>query len=97
MGVGNNSLLSRPPPGDTETNKGASQWHADFSKLPRASSREGCCLTSSPGLSFPASKMGVAWWLRRTAALGLVITVTKPSWTVGRESQLWSLHRPPLM
>lgn len=58
------------------------------------SSREGCCLTSSPGLSFPTCKMRVTWWLWRTAASGLSITVTKPSWTVGQEAQLKSLHHP---
>lgn len=60
------------------------------------SSREGCYLTSMPSLSFPTCKMGVAWWLWRTAALGLAITVTEPSWTVGQEAQLQSLHHPNL-
>lgn len=32
----------------------------------------------------------------KTSALGLVITLTKPSWTVGQEAQLKSLHHPIL-
>lgn len=58
--------------------------------------REGCCLASLPGLSFPTCRMGVVRWLWRTAALGLVIAVTEPSWIVGQEVQLQSPHHSNL-
>lgn len=32
----------------------------------------------------------------KTSALRLVITLTKPGWTVGQEAQLKSLHHPTL-
>lgn len=56
-----------------------------------------CCLTFSPGLSFPTHNIGVACGCGGQADLGIAIIVTKPSWPVGQEAQqLWQHPSPHL-